>query len=56
MDAESFIELRLHREHSQGPVDRLAGDRRGVAEELVDLPDGAPDRTRPSSLLAPRRC
>jgi hypothetical protein len=43
--ARAFLALhRLRREHSQGPVDRLAGDRLAVAQELADLPDGAPGR------------
>ena len=37
-------ELRLRRQHSQGPVDRLAGDRLTVAQELADLTDRAPGR------------
>ena len=33
---------RLRRQHPQGPVDRLAGDRLAVAEELADLLDRPP--------------
>ena len=33
---------RLRREHSQGPVDRLAGDRLAVAQELADRADAVP--------------
>ena len=47
---------RLRGQHPQGPVDSLAADRLAVTEELADLPDGAPGRATPSSLLAPRRC
>ena len=38
--------VRLRREHSQGPVDRLAEDRLAVAQELADLADAVPSARR----------
>jgi hypothetical protein len=53
---QGFLELRLCGQHSQGPVDRLAGNRLAVAEELADLPDGAPGRAEiPGGLYLPGR-
>jgi hypothetical protein len=51
-----FLELRLRREHSQGPVDRLAGDWVAVAEELADLLHRPPGRAEiPGGLHLPGR-
>jgi hypothetical protein len=51
---QGFLELRLCGQHSQSPVDRLAGDRLAVAEELADLPDRAPGRAEvPGGLHLP---
>ena len=47
---------RLRRQHPQGPVDRLAGDRLAVAEEQADLPDRASGRAEiPGGLHLPGR-